>query len=167
MSDIKNQPQISPDAMSDPARKDGGGQDAASALAFQIVQNAMIDEDMARRLRQAFDGDTEPCVALKLGLSNTTVRQACRSGRPSARILRRVCVVYGVEGTWLLTGEGPRKRAAAVPDGAPSEQLLQEVSLRLGKMLATIESARAPSARKKKLPPEQDSAPRANESHWL
>ena len=75
--------------------------------------------------------------------------------------------MYGVEGTWLLTGEGPRKRAAAVPDGAPSEQLLQEVSLRLGKMLATIESARAPSARKKKLPPEQDSAPRANESHWL
>ncbi len=147
--------QILPDAMTDPVRKDGGGQDAASALAFQIIENAAIDEDMARRLRQAFDGDTEPCIALKLGISTTTVRQACRSGRPTARVLRRICIVYGVEGTWLLTGEGPQKRAPATED-VPSEQLLREISQRLEKMLATIESARKPGT-----PPPED------KSHWL
>ena len=129
--------------MNDPANEDGGGHDAASALAFQIVDNASIDEGISHRLRRAFDGDTEACAALKLGVSITTVHQACRSGRPSARVMRRVCLIYKVEGTWLLTGEGPTRREPPPADAMPSEELLQEVASRLAKVIATLESARS------------------------
>lgn len=134
--------------MIDPACKDGGGHDAASALAFQIVENASIDEGIARRLRQAFDGDTEACAALKLGVSITAVRRACRSGRPSARLLRRVCLLYNVEGTWILTGQGSPRKDGPPADALPSEQLLQEVASRLSKVIATLDSARSSPVQK-------------------
>jgi hypothetical protein len=138
----KNSSRVSPDAMTDPETEDGGGHDAASALAFQIVENASIDEDIARRLRQAFDGDTETCASLKLRVSITAVRRACRNGRPSVRLLRRICILYDVEGTWVLTGEGPMRRETKPADGVPSEDLLREVSQRLSTMIATLESSR-------------------------
>ncbi len=132
-----------PDAMTDPARRDGGGHDAASALALHLVHNATIDEEIGHRLRQSFGGDTEACAALKLGVSVTAVRRACRSGRPGARIMRRVCLVYSVDGTWLLTGEGSPARSGPPADALPSETLLHEVSRRLSAMIAALESARS------------------------
>lgn len=152
----KDSSRISPDAMTDPETEDGGGHDAASALAFQIIENASIDEDIARRLRQAFDGDTETCASLKLGVSITAVRRACRNGRPSARLLRRICILYGVEGTWALTGEGPMRREATPMGAMPSEQLLLEVAERLKKVISTLETTR-----------ERVTASDEKDRHWL
>lgn len=169
MQDPMPTQRISPDAMTDPACKDGGGHDAASALAIQLVENASIDEGIARRLRQAFDGDTESCAALKLGVSNTAIRRACRSGRPSARLLRRVCLLYNVDGTWLLTGQGSPRGDASAADAMPSEHLLLEVASRLSKVITTLESAR--SSRVQDLHSSDSPKPAASDRHadrnWL
>jgi hypothetical protein len=143
MSPNSRDNQISPDAMTDPAHGDGGGLDAASALAFQLVENATIDFEIGRRLRQSLAGDTDANAALKLGLSATAIRRACRSGRPSARILRQVCVVYGVDGHWLLTGQGAPTRGVPPLDHLPSDTLLETVAQRLSHMITVLEAARS------------------------
>jgi hypothetical protein len=137
-----------------------GGQDAAGAerdesadRATRLAERERVDVDLARRLRAAMDGDTPACAAVKLGVSQHAVARAFRSGRASASMLQGVCRVYGVDGHWLLTGRGERRRIPASPrsgaglgsepPSSASEQLLVEVSTRLASLLAELEHYRS------------------------
>lgn len=47
-------------------------------------------------------------VARRTDTNRETVRRYISSGRPSAEFVARLCQTFGVSGTWLLTGRGPR-----------------------------------------------------------
>ncbi|HVZ31374.1 MAG TPA: hypothetical protein VG963_03055 [Polyangiaceae bacterium] len=126
----------------------GAPRDEAADLAHRLVEREHADNELAHRLRVAMDGDTPACAALKLGVGQRSVARAWRTGHAHAHLLRAICRVYGVDGHWLLTGEGERARTAArAPTGparsSPSEDLLVEVSTRLASLLAELEHYRS------------------------
>ena len=119
-----------PDAMTDPACRDGGGLDAASALALRLVDEAAIEQEIGRRTRQSFGGEREECAALKLGIAREALRESLDSGRLSAAFMQRVCLAYGVDGHWLLTGQGEpaiADRTTKCPGGTPPTEVLEGV----------------------------------------
>jgi transcriptional regulator with XRE-family HTH domain len=96
----------------------------------------MQDLGLGRRLALAREaaGMTQEVAAPKIGIARETLsvyEQAEPGGRedtngkrdPRARVLRRICEVYGCSADWLLWGEAPRaefkgkRHLSALPGG--------------------------------------------------
>ena len=61
----------------------------------------------------------------RLGMSPTTVQEYLKGRTPPADFIERVCVCFGVEAWWLLTGEGEMMRAPATATREPEAQYIQ------------------------------------------
>lgn len=66
----------------------------------------MDTETISDRLRIATKARTAKQVADEIGMNPETVRRYFNGHAPSAEFLAKVCKVYEVNGTWMLTGMG-------------------------------------------------------------
>ena len=132
-----------------PVAGGGSSPDPAATLAAQLVDTDPFDSDMTTRLRIACRGESVAVLSLKLGLNRESIRRMIQTGRPTARFLHGLCRHYGADAHWLITGEGPELRAgraiAALGDAA-TEELVAEVSRRVGRLLSTLERSGAAAA---------------------
>ncbi len=129
-----------------PARGDGGGLDAASALAFQLVEDALAGKALGARVRASLLGDLDGCAAFKLGVSVRALRRACNSGKADAVMLRKICLVNGVNGHWLLTGQGSMRAPdleCQTHEEIQTAEVLAAIEQRLDRLQQLVDSARA------------------------
>jgi len=86
-------------------------------------------------------------LARATGQNAETVRRYMKGAMPSMQFLGMVCEVFEVEPQWLLLGEGPRERSAAVdadPDETGTPPILLAIKAgvdQLNRRMDVIESA--------------------------
>ncbi|HMN39397.1 MAG TPA: helix-turn-helix domain-containing protein [Phycisphaerales bacterium] len=129
------------DSGPNPTNARGGG-DPAAALPRRIPDEDEESAALIRRIRSALRADSRRAAAARLSLDAGVLRRILAGRRPTVDVLRRLCRVYGIDGHWLLTGEGtpaPNTRTADALRGVPSELLMAEFARRLAPALAPAE----------------------------
>ena len=65
-------------------------------------------DEIADRMRDVCAGLSFTEVARRTETNRETARRYLAHGRPSAEFMARLCESFGISGTWILTGRGPR-----------------------------------------------------------